>query len=143
MLTEAVEREERPEQNDGGFAVLEALVALAIVALALGVLLAVLTDGIRRQGRAESVASAVLDAQSLLARIGADVPLRAGVTGGTLPNGLHWQLRVEPYGDAADRKAWPAAAYRVLVEVTAEDEDASVPLARLATLRLGPKVSQK
>ncbi|HEY7550098.1 MAG TPA: hypothetical protein VH913_11350 [Hyphomicrobiaceae bacterium] len=143
MLTQAPHSEEPAERSEGGFAILEMLVALAIVALALGVLLAVLTDGIRRQGRAERLASAVLDAQSLLARVGADAPLRAGVTGGTLANGLRWQLRVEPYGDGADRKAWPAAAYRVLVEVMAEDDDPNVPLVRLATLRLGPKEPQR
>jgi general secretion pathway protein I len=143
MLTQAPHSAEPAERDDSGFAILEALVALAIVALALAVLLAVFTDGIRRQGRAERLASAVLDAQSLLARIGADVPLKAGVTGGTLPNGLHWQLRVEPYGDRADRKAWPATAYRVLVEVMAEDDDPNGPLVRLATLRLGPKEPQR
>jgi general secretion pathway protein I len=125
--------------KDAGFAILETLVALAILAISLGVLLAVLTDGLRRQGRAETLADAALHAQSLLARVGADMPLTTGATTGTLPNGMRWQVLVERYGDAADRKAWPSAAYRVAVDVMSEDGGQSAPLVRLATLRLGPK----
>jgi general secretion pathway protein I len=139
MLNRTPHPDAAPEGNDAGFAILETLVALAILAIALGVLLAVLTDGIGRQGRAEKLAEATLHAQSLLARVGADVPLKAGMSTGTLPSGMHWQVLVEPYGDAADRKAWPAAAYRVAVEVMPEDSEPSGPLVRLSTLRLGAK----
>jgi general secretion pathway protein I len=138
MLTQPPDPNEPLEGEDAGFAILETLVALAILAIALGVLLAVFTDGIRRQGRAERLAEATLHAQSLLARVGADVPLKVGVTAGTLASGMHWQVLVEPYGDAADRKAWPATAYRVAVEVL-EDGAQNDALVRLTTLRLGPR----
>jgi general secretion pathway protein I len=136
MLSQGPDPSGPREAKDAGFAILETLVALAVLAIALGVLLAVLTDGIRRQGRAERLAEATLHAQSLLARVGADVPLKAGTTTGTLPNGMHWQVLVERYGDAADRKAWPVSAYRVLVDVNSGDGEPSGPLLRLSTLRL-------
>jgi general secretion pathway protein I len=125
------------ERGDAGFTLIETLAALAILAIALGVLLAVLGDGIRRQGRAEQLAMATLQAQSLLARVGIDIPLKAGVATGTLARGLHWRLNVDPHGDAGDRKAWPREAYQVVVEVLSENR--SEPLVRLTTLRLGPK----
>jgi general secretion pathway protein I len=138
MLTQPPHPHGPFEGKDAGFAILETLVALAILAIALGVLLAVFSDGIRRQGRAEKLAEATLHAQSLLARVGADVPLRAGVTTGTLPNGMLWQVLVDRYGDAADRKAWAGRAYRVVVDVL-DDGEQNAPLVKLTTLRLGPR----
>jgi general secretion pathway protein I len=143
MLSRTPHPNDPLEGRDAGFAILETLVALAILAIALGVLLAVLTDGIGRQGRAEKLAEATLHAQSLLARVGADAPLKAGATTGTLPSGMHWHVLVEPYGDTADRKAWPAAAYRVTVDVLSEDGEPGGALVRLSTLRLGAKEADR
>jgi hypothetical protein len=42
------------------------------------------------------------------------------------------------YGDAADRKQWPVAAYTVVAEVSWDPGPASQPI-ELRTLRLGPK----
>jgi hypothetical protein len=53
-------------------------------------LLAVFGDWIRRQGRAEQLAMATLQAQSLLARVGVDISLKNGVATGTLPKGCMW-----------------------------------------------------
>jgi general secretion pathway protein I len=127
------------ERRDAGFTLIETLAALAILSIALGVLLAVFGDGIRRQGRAEQLAMATLQAQSLLARVGINIPLKAGVATGTLARGLHWRLQVDHYGDAGDRKAWPSEAYQVVVEVSSDNGNASEPLVKLETLRLGPK----
>jgi general secretion pathway protein I len=139
MLTGPPPPHDVAERRDAGFTLVETLAALAILAVALGVLLAVFSDGIRRHGQAEQLAIATLEAQSLLARLGVDIPLKAGTATGTLPRGLHWRLHVDRYGDAGDRKAWPSDAYQVVVEVLSEDGGRGEPLARLVTLRLGPK----
>lgn len=139
MLTGAPHPDDLAVRRDAGFTLIETLVALAILSIALGVLLAVFGDGIRRQGRAEQLAMATLQAQSLLARVGVDIPLRTGVATGTLPKGLHWRLHMDHYGNVGDRKAWPSEAYQVVVEVSSGDGSRSEPLVRLATLRLGPK----
>jgi len=126
------------ERSEAGFALVEMLASLAILALALGTLFAVLSDGARRTGHAERLAEAGLHAQSLLARVGPEIPLTQGVTAGELPNGLRWQLRIEPYGDAADRRAWLTGAYKVTAEVAWNDGVKERSLT-LATLRLGAK----
>ena len=95
MLSTSPHGGELAQRDDAGFAILETLVALAILAIALGVLLGVFTDGMR------------------------------------------WQVLVERYGDAVDRKAWSTGAYRVVVEVIPEDGTPSGALVKLTTLRLG------
>ena len=100
-----------------GFALLEVLVALAILALGLAVLLTVLSDGIGRAGHAERQVKALLHAQSLLAAVGSTIALKPGVTAGQLDGGLRWQVAIEAHADAADRKAWLVGAYKVSVEV--------------------------
>jgi general secretion pathway protein I len=139
MLTETPSPHDVVERREAGFTLVETLAALAILSVALGVLLAVFSDGIRRQGRAERLTMATLQAQSLLARLGVDIPLKTGVATGTLSRGLHWRLQVDRYGDAGDRKAWPSDAYQVVVEVVSEDGGPGEPLVKLVTLRLGPK----
>ena len=128
----------KSERGEAGFALVEVLASLAILALALGVLFAVLSDAARRTSHAERLAEASLHAQSLLARVGPEMPLTQGVTAGELPNGLRWQLRIEPYGDAADRRAWLTGAYKVSAEVAWNDGEKERSLT-LATLRLGAK----
>jgi general secretion pathway protein I len=139
MLTGEPRPDDLVGRTDGGFTLIETLVALAILSIALSVLLTVFGDGIRRQGRAEQLAMATLQAQSLLARVGVDIPLKTGAATGALSKGLHWRLHVDRYGDAGDRKAWPSDAYQVVVEVVSEEGNRNEPLVRLVTLRLGPK----
>jgi general secretion pathway protein I len=143
MLIEASHADKTGGSKDGGFALIETLVSLAILVMALSVFYAVFADGLRRAGRAQKVSEAALQAQSLLARVGADLLLDAGLSTGSLPDGLQWQLRIEPYGDASDRKAWPAAAYRVTVAVLPQDGAQERPLVELATLRLGQKEERR
>lgn len=124
--------------KEAGFALLEVLVALAILALTLSVLVGVLSDGVGRARQAEALAEAGLRARSLLARVGTEIPLRQGLTTGQFANGLRWQLRIEVYGDATERRAWPVGAYSVSAEIVWHDgvrERSAV----LTTLRLGPK----
>ena len=131
---------EKDESRQAGFALIEVLVALAISALALSVLFAVLSDGARRTSHAEKLARAALQAQSLLAAVGSQIALKQGLTTGQLDDGLRWQLRIDGYGDSADRRAWPVTAYQVSVEMAWTDGGRERSLG-LTTLRLGPKES--
>lgn len=126
------------ESGEAGFTLIEAIVTLAILALALSTLVSVLSDGFRRAGQAEVVAQANLHARSLLDKVGAEIPLTPGLTTGQLANGSHWQLHIEPFGDGADQRAWPVGAYTILAEVSWREgmRDRSI---MVSTLRLGPK----
>ena len=131
---------ERP--NAAGFTLLEVIVALAILALAMGPLMSAISDGLRHTGDAERVAEASSLAQSLLAEVGVTRPIQPGQTAGELANGFRWRLIVEPYGDAAERKRWPVAAYSIVAEVM-WGQGVKQQRFALTTLRLGTKERQQ
>jgi general secretion pathway protein I len=137
MVTGAENKIERPNSK-AGFTVVEVVVALTILALALGVLLNVMSNSIRQTGHAGTVAEAGSLAQSLIAKIGTELPLRDGQITGQSDGGFRWRVHIEAYGDGTDRREWPVAAHHILAEVLWSDglQDRSVVL---STLRLGPK----
>lgn len=134
----APERESEQRGGEAGFTVVEVVAALTILAIALGVLLNVMSNSLRQTGRAETVAEAGSLARSLLARTGTELPLRDGLITGQADGGFRWQVRIAPYGDGADQRAWPVAAHQVLAEVSWRDglQERSIVL---TTLRLGQK----
>lgn len=111
-----------------GFALIESLVALAVLALTLVVLLQTTGSAARRLAQAESLSYATLAAQSLLAEAGIAAPLATGTSAGALPDGLAWRQDVARLPDA------PRA---LAVTITVSDR-AGTPLVTLRTLRLGP-----
>jgi general secretion pathway protein I len=131
-------RGRRGIKTEAGFALIEVIAALAILALSLGVLLSAISDGIWRTGQAERMAEAGSLAQSLLAKVGTEVPVQQGQTAGELADGFRWRLRMEPYGDTVDRQQWPLDAFAVSAEVSWGDHGQEHSVA-LTTLRLAPK----
>lgn len=81
--------------SNHGFTLLEILVALVIFALAFGVVAQIVQTGLRQSGVARSVTAATLLAQSELARVGVEVPLRAGPADGETETGMRWHTEVE------------------------------------------------
>jgi general secretion pathway protein I len=128
----------RSSQRDGGFTLVEVILAIAILALSAGVIFPVMSDSIRNTHRADALADASTLAQSLLAKVGNEIPLQEGELRGQTGKGLQWRLQMLRYGDAADRKQWPVAAYTVVAEVSWDPRPASRPV-ELRTLRLGAK----
>jgi general secretion pathway protein I len=123
--------------DEVGFTLVEIVVALAILALSVTVLLGVISDGLRRTDLAARTAQATSLAQSLLAKLGTELPVQQGEMSGELADGFRWRARMEPYGDRADRDHWPVGAYHVSVEVSwGTGAERSVTL---TTLRLGAK----
>jgi general secretion pathway protein I len=131
-------RERRRVRRDDGFTLVEVVVAIAILALMAGVIFRVNSDSIRNIHRADALADASALAQSLIAKVGTEIPLREGETRGRSGTGLQWRVQMKRYGDATDRAQWPVAAYTVMAEVTLRDSPDTQPVA-LMTLRLGPK----
>jgi general secretion pathway protein I len=131
-------RKRRRVRRDRGFTLVEVVVAIAILALMAGVIFRVNSDSIRNIRRADALADASALAQSLIAKVGAEIPLHEGEVRGQSGATLQWRVQMKRYGDARDRAQWPLAAYTVVAEVTLHDDPDSQPVA-LVTLRLGPK----
>ena len=80
--------------SQGGFSLLEVLVAFAILALTLGVLLRIFGGGARSAGLADEHTRAVLHAESLLATVGTENPVAIGELQGEFEDGYRWTLRI-------------------------------------------------
>lgn len=124
-----------------GFTLTEIIVAIAILSLSIGVLLNVISTSIRRVDQAVRVAEAGALAQSLLAKVGPELPLTPGETIGDFGSGFHWHMTIENYGDTADRLQSPVGAYTVSAEVTWNDSVGARSTV-LRTLRLGARSSR-
>ncbi|MEI9984493.1 MAG: type II secretion system protein [Aliidongia sp.] len=127
---------ERP--TAAGFTLIETVVAMAILGLGLAALFPVFGAVLDRNFKADSQAMAASLAQSLTARLGADLPLAPGMSSGSFGNGYRWEMEISPYGEAGDRDAWPLAPYQVLATVRwqAGGRERSMTL---TTLRLASK----
>lgn len=122
-------------RRDGGFTLLEVLVALLIFGLAFGVLAQIFQTGLRQSGTAEQTATATLLARSQLARIGIDLPLEFGEREEDAGDGFRIRTAIEPAGlETTDEQFVP-----VLVEVTvAWGSLANERQVALTTMRLAP-----
>ena len=126
-------------QGEGGFTLIEVLVALTILSVSLGVLLAVFTQGLDRARESANEAAARVLAQSLLAQAKTSANLSIGDTGGRI-NGVVWHLRVLPFGSAADRAAWQGGASEISARVSWRG-DGGMRSITLSTLRYVGKPS--
>ena len=128
-------RRQSMHDREGGSVFVEAMIAAAIVAVALGATFRTIGESARRTRLVEARRAALMVAQSELASVGADIPLRLGHTSGT-NDGLLWRVDIEPYADGVDH-ADVGDLWRIAVVVRARDGG---DLAALDTLRLGPVV---
>jgi len=116
---------------------LEVMVALAILAVAMGVFLQLFSTGLRGGRLAEQRAIAALLAESKLAAVGVESPLEEGDSEGRFERGYRWRVAVAPYlerGREAPPEGGPAA-YEVVVTVSWGEDRAESSLS-LVTLRL-------
>lgn len=123
------------QQRQSGFSLLEVLVAFSILALSLGVLMQTFSSAIRNARVSAAYSQAADLAESVLARVGIDLPLDQGGQSDT-EQGFRWTLEIAPY-TIADLAA-PAqgiAAYQVTAQVSWSDPTGTHSLA-LHTLRL-------
>lgn len=85
-----------------GYTLLEVIVAFALLALALTLLLGILSGAARQVRGSSDGARAALYAQSLMAEVGTGEALVAGQRTGDFEDGRYrWQLRIAPWRDRA------------------------------------------
>jgi general secretion pathway protein I len=125
----------RPSHNSG-FTLIEVLIAFTILALVLGVVFPTLSSGLSHERTARLATARVLEARSILDRLGIEDPLAEGTIDGQLATGEAWTLtvsRIEP--DSSDENQTDQInAY--LAELRIDSEDGR--MLRLKTLKLGP-----
>jgi general secretion pathway protein I len=85
-----------------GFTLLEVMLAFVVLAVALGLLLGMLSRGLKQVTQSQAETEAALYAQSLLDELGTLAPLQPGVRDGEFGNGRYrWRLQVAPARDPA------------------------------------------
>jgi prepilin-type N-terminal cleavage/methylation domain-containing protein len=121
----------RERSREGGFTLLETLVALTILAGAAATLFALIASGRRIQGTAEADTAVALDLRSLLARVGRDIRAVPGTQSGRTSSGQAWSVTVAPFTDPAAPLTPNLLLVRAKVERNGETAEAT-------TLRLTP-----
>jgi general secretion pathway protein I len=117
-----------------GFTLLEVLIALTILAVSVGVLFtsfSMTANGTRIAHSDVEIASA---AQSVLARVGIDIPLRPGEQSGRVGE-LDWTVTIAPYAVRAD----PSALSVIPLEISLKIQKGGTDALSLKTLRLAPR----
>lgn len=85
------------DERHAGFTLLEALVALTILASAMASLMMLIATNRRAQADADADLAAALHARTILARIGRDLPLEVGTQSGTFEDGRAWSILITPF----------------------------------------------
>jgi len=124
-------------QRQGGFMLVEVMVALAIVSLAFAYAFPTLSESLGRMRSDQRAAEALSIARSTLDRVGHDIALQAGRSAGTAGDGYDWNVDIAPYDGIAVSPASGIAGYVVEVSVDWRDQGRARQV-RLGTVRLGP-----
>jgi general secretion pathway protein I len=107
-------------RSSQGFTLIEVLVAFMILSLSLSVLFRIFSGGLSNVSIAGDYAQAVLVAESQLAVVGRNEPLKAGQTYGESGERFRWRRVIERYVPWEDDTALtvPVSGYIVTVQVS-------------------------
>ena len=86
----------RRNSSQGGFTLLETLVALAVLAIALGVIYQIFGTSLRNMQYAKDYSTAQMLAESKLSELGKGIPLREGAFEGQFNDKYIWHMDVTP-----------------------------------------------
>lgn len=117
--------------SERGMALLEVLIACAIVAAMLGVTFEAIQTTARSAARLNEERHIVLIAQSVMDRVGADIALAPGIVNGS-DNDIEWQVAIERYQGGGAQPNDDPALMHVAVSVNPNgDTKAGVTLTSL------------
>lgn len=118
----------REQHGERGFALVETLIATAILAVMLGTTFQILSTTSRATMTQRDQRRAALFAASVMARVGTDIALAPGVTGGT-SDGLDWRVEIDRFrATGAEDVPESTRLLRVYVSVAPSAEKGSVQL---------------
>ena len=124
------------KRGEGGFTLLEVVIAFALLAGMLAVVLRLFAEGSSGVARAERRTIALLHAESKLAEIVATA-LRAGQSSGAFADGYAWRAVLVPQRERRPGDLRPVEPLQLTVTVSAPGEDAARGVS-LDTLHLAP-----
>jgi general secretion pathway protein I len=91
-------------RREGGYTLIEVIVAFAVLALGMTLLLGTLSNATRQVRWADEAGRAALHAQSVLDQAGVGEALEPGTREGQFERGRYrWRLAIEPYADPTAR----------------------------------------
>jgi general secretion pathway protein I len=85
-----------------GFTLIEVLLAFVIFALSFSVVMEIIAGSMRNTVRARQYTEVALITQSVMDRVGLDIPLEAGVRANGESGVYRWDLQIGPFVGAAD-----------------------------------------
>ena len=131
-----------PPGKESGLTLLEVLVAFVILAVAMTTVMQVFSTGLEGTRRAEAANLAAVMAESKLATVGVEIPVRAGRQNGVEANGIAWAVEIEPYregeGEGIGETQPPMNALQVRIEVNWPGVRGATESFVLHTMRLAP-----
>jgi prepilin-type N-terminal cleavage/methylation domain-containing protein len=124
---------EPPQSRRAGFSIIEALVALTIIAIGLTAFTKAVSSTYRTAARLKLSAAALTSARSHLDSVGRAGPLEDGISTGSYDNDLPWRLTVSALANAPRPPASGAQPFWVVVEAF---DRRGVRLVKLETAKL-------
>lgn len=91
-----------PRVRNGGFTLLELLLAFVVFTLGFATVLEILTGSMRNTVRARHYSEAALTAQSLIDQVGLEIPLEAGYSANGESGEYGWTLDIFEYRDTGE-----------------------------------------
>jgi general secretion pathway protein I len=129
----------REGSTDGGFTLIEVLVALTILAISLAVIFSIFSVGLRGRRAAEDYEQATMLAESKLSSLGVDEPIREGETVGRFNNQFWWKTVVTPYHEEGRNEDKDTLKPLVVTVMVSWDDGSETKSVTLKTLRLVPR----
>lgn len=123
-------------RRQGGFSLLEVVVAFAILALSLGLLLQIFSRALTATSLSGDYSRAVALAEARLNAVGVDIPLAPGSYSGDPETGLSWQVFIEPFAPKNTPWELPLEAFLVTAVASWGDDTYEHRQISLSTLRL-------
>ena len=127
----------RIDGTNSGFTLVEALVALTILAVSVAAIYQSYSGGLVSSDRSADVAMATLEARSKMAEVGITIPLEIGTTRGKTKRGAKWTLRIDD--DPVPMQAQSSSLGLKLYRITVSVESRTGRELEFSTFRVGRK----